>query len=1108
MAKRPVRRASGSDQLGFSSLDPIELSYEKLVQRHWPPNDRFPLNMGKRTVHSQIWQELVTAESPLLITGFASLDRLVQFASQWSKRRADGPIRILIGNEPFLNSTFNFKGPKASLSQQMIRYWVEERRISMLGSYLILLMIDLIREDRIQVRTSATYRMLHAKIYLADDAATIGSSNFTKSGLEGQIEANARFDRWNEPTRYAELSEVAENLWAESVDFSGEVVRLLESLLKIINWEEALAIACADLLEGSWAKYLLANFNSTDNLSGAAALWPSQIAGIAEALWVIDHTGSVLVADATGSGKTRMGAYLTKIVRDQLWSSGRANSTRGSQIVLVAPPKITKVWAAEALKCGLQLEVVSHGKLSRSSEASPGLETLRVRSAQILAVDEAHNFLNQGTKRTDEIRDSPAEHVLLFTATPISRGATDILSLVGLLGADNFEDETLQILERLAASSVERMDVQTRAVLRNEIQRFTVRRTKAQFNALVDREPEKYPTRVGGRTCRYPVHNLMSYVSKETESDIAIAHEVVQLASGLLGIAFLEERVISPPDWSKQTQASWLERRLSASKGLAAYDILSTLRSSRAALVEHILGTRSAEAMFGIAHKKIQANAGMTEKLSRAIKTGPPQVTCQSAIPEWLASRDQWDMACRVEIAIYNQIANLANRISDSRELGKVRVLIDLKERHDRIIAFDKRPITLHYLAGKLAENNEEYLLATGQGGEKAKEKMEVSFAMESRVKAIALCSDALNEGLNLQGASAVVHLDIPTTLRVAEQRVGRVDRIDSPYDEIDVYWPSDGEAFLTKDDRRIAIRAIENDHLLGSNIPVPFAKEQDLQLSASDLDLSEVFESGEIDLADAFDPVRRLVGGEDPLVGSATYGQISKSSSGARTIISVVESDSDWAFLSIEGAKSAIPRWMFIELSDGGFVYHTLGEVSEMIRQKLSGLDPAKAGEKLDERASEVLDSAIRHAQRQEFKLLPRRLQKAYLQMLRIIDHWSEQAASSYSFESADAWKRIALALRGPVGIVDGTETPDFAELARLWIRLVQPRIDGFVSRKRKKYVVLSDIEESLRTEPLSLDEIELALEGIELCAPLASRVKVAIVGVRSVDYYDPKHR
>lgn len=54
-----------------------------------------------------------------------------------------------------------------------------------------------------------------------------------------------------------------------------------------------------------------------------------------------------------------------------------------------------------------------------------------------------------------------------------------------------------------------------------------------------------------------------------------------------------------------------------------------------------------------------------------------------------------------------------------------------------------------------------------------------------SSERIFALCSDAMHEGINLQGASVIVHFDMPTTLRIAEQRVGRVDRMDSPYERI-----------------------------------------------------------------------------------------------------------------------------------------------------------------------------------------------------------------------------------------------------------------------------------------------------------------------------------
>ena len=42
------------------------------------------------------------------------------------------------------------------------------------------------------------------------------------------------------------------------------------------------------------------------------------------------------------------------------------------------------------------------------------------------------------------MRENAADHVLLFTATPINRGAEDLLALIDLLGADNFEDATLR----------------------------------------------------------------------------------------------------------------------------------------------------------------------------------------------------------------------------------------------------------------------------------------------------------------------------------------------------------------------------------------------------------------------------------------------------------------------------------------------------------------------------------------------------------------------------------------------------------------------------------------------------------------------------------------
>jgi phosphatidylserine/phosphatidylglycerophosphate/cardiolipin synthase-like enzyme len=100
---------------------------------------------------------------------------------------------------------------------------------------------------------------MHAKIYVGEFAATVGSSNFTDAGLASQFEANARFERSQEMDRYAETSMIAENYWKVGEPWVEELRCLLKDLLAFVSWQEALARACADLLEGQWASRYLSS---------------------------------------------------------------------------------------------------------------------------------------------------------------------------------------------------------------------------------------------------------------------------------------------------------------------------------------------------------------------------------------------------------------------------------------------------------------------------------------------------------------------------------------------------------------------------------------------------------------------------------------------------------------------------------------------------------------------------------------------------------------------------------------------------------------------------------------------------------------------------------
>lgn len=584
--KRRPPHEQGDDLFSGLTGDPAEFIGFGLAGLSWPPQGRFPVNHAMAHVRDVVGVDLEHSDAPLLIAGYSAIASLVELVARWRQSRGDrsGSVRLLLGAEPFPSSRANFGSAQEEFTEEIREYWLE-RSVSVRLSAKVIRVIQELDTGSLLVRTMPGPAPLHAKIYVGDNAGTIGSSNYTENGMARQLEANARFEKTSEKERYTELATVADNFWSQGMPWGEEFRQLLLDLLQVVGWQEALARACAELLEGDWARHVLVHQEQRDRL------WPAQRAGIAQALWVVENLGSVLVADATGSGKTRMGAHLVAAVRDRLIDTGRLRRDR-DLTTLVCPPAVRDTWQNEALISGVTIMPVSHGLLSRPDPAGTRIETGHVARAQVLAIDEAHNFLSQGSNRTRQVQDSIADHVLLFTATPISRGARDLLTLVGLLGADNFDDDTLAILDQLDYTfQTSDLTGEQRDRLRREIQRFTVRRTKLAFNELVTRDEAAYQHQETGRICRYPVHEPHAYGTGETRQDEHIAERIRGAATGLRGIVQLGRRIRVPDTLKGEvTDSQWLDGRLKGAKALAGHHVLAAMRSSRAALVEHLAG--------------------------------------------------------------------------------------------------------------------------------------------------------------------------------------------------------------------------------------------------------------------------------------------------------------------------------------------------------------------------------------------------------------------------------------------------------------------------------------------------------------------------------------
>lgn len=859
-----------------------------------------------------------------------------------------------------------------------------------------------------------------------------------------------------------------------------------------------MARACAELLEGDWARrYLERQLHLGDT-----SLWPSQQAGIAQALWVLENIGSVLIADATGSGKTRMGAHLLRALRDRIWSAGR---TRSDLSMLVCPPSVEDAWRREAANCGLPLTIGSHGVLSRRDAEGYENTAGAVRRAQTLALDEAHNFLNLGSRRTQEVLSNIADNVVLFTATPINRGASDLLSLVDMLGADNMEQEALDVLESLSRrkgdieASLGPSDVKA---LRREIQRFTVRRTKTVLNAMVDHEPAAYLD-AHGKVCRYPSHRSMTYHPGETAADRSIAADIRVTGEALVGLALLEDPLEMPQAFADEgwSEENYLRGRLSATRHLALHNVMATLRSSRAALMEHLMGTAAAMRAFGVSDRvKQQETGGVILKLRARLKTGRPQTSLSCALPDWLASDEAFARICTEEIERYETVLRSVTSMSSARERAKAKHLADLIREHRLVLAFDTRLISLEIVRAELLSHQPdiEVIVATGSDAA-ARRRVRKVFNRESSASAVALCSDSMSEGFNLQGASAIVHLDMPSVVRIAEQRVGRVDRMDSPHPTIEAWWPDDSAEFAIRSDERFVQRYQTVETLLGSNLPLPPGWSGESRKRPVVPSVSQIIEETEEaataapwdGIQDAFAPVRALLTGPGPLISSSTYAEYRHVDTRVLSRVSLVRASHAWAFFAVSGSKHGAPKWALVEQAPSD-LHVRLDDVCDRLRRLLSaGVENAQ----LDDKAVGWLQHVLARLKASERALLPRKKRRALEQMEVVIDHYMKQSLHRRDDHSRARWSAVLSACRP----ADDASRPDLDAVAERWLELVRPIWFARLGerRKRRRPLLLKDIQRDLMDKALAIEAVERAFSAIPMTPPMDERITACIIGV-----------
>jgi len=146
----------------------------------------------------------------------------------------------------------------------------------------------------------------------------------------------------------------------------------------------------------------------------------------------------------------------------------------------------------------------------------------------------------------------------------------------------------------------------------------------------------------------------------------------------------------------------------------------------------------------------------------------------------------QHDHAILMEVKrLWQNIKRDPKLLKFINELSKNAVL---QEKH--LIIFSESKETANYLFKNI---NEKYpntvLLFTGDSGESIRDKVLENFDARARNPKddyrILVSTEVLSEGVNLHRANVVINYDIPWNPTRMMQRVGRINRVDTPYDVI-----------------------------------------------------------------------------------------------------------------------------------------------------------------------------------------------------------------------------------------------------------------------------------------------------------------------------------
>lgn len=789
-------------------------------------------NRNKNTVSDALKRILPNLNKMDVATGFFEIGSFLQLEPSW---QVPDKIRILMGDET--TRTTKKEIVKAIIQQSDNSIETEKEIDDSLTGLGAVREAIIAKKILLKVYTKSKF---HAKSYLMEskdhspvDFAIVGSSNFTRPGLNQNLELNL-FS--TDQAHIEALSKWYNELWKEAEDVSEEILNVIEPHLKEYD---PFTVYCKALYEYFAGKEKTQDAWELEESVIYRKLSQYQKDGYHQALQIADEWGGALICDGVGLGKTFIGLMILERCLHEK-----------KQVLLIMPKSAEQsVWRANidrylkphyprAVRQYIDYE--RQTSFGRPDGIAPDDLGFYNRNVDVVIIDEAHHFRNPRSNRGQLFMElAKKKKLYMLTATPINNSLDDLYHLVNYFaqnnqehfiraGIHNFRKHFLEVSKQLEKSMP---DIDTIEAADSE----DVIRTDTLIKKLVIQRSRKYvkesETGNGNLVPLFPKRELpkvINYSLKTVYENIYTdIKEAFDSKKPFLNLAIYNT---SSYKLQKDEEQQHYQGLL---VGLIRTLLLKRLESSYKAFEASVEDLLAKMANFLKQHSKEKYEAWTTtntrwwklvqEHIAERLEKDEPET--ENEEEEGLLDEDaealtekEYDIntLCNDVLEDMEQLTSMLSKIyrrfyvkgkegqvEDTVKDTKLQKLLDVLTndellKNQKVLIFSEFRNTARYLSKQLIDHGFKNVEQVDSGrnvknrelvikrfapyyNQASEEKdllgqSEFSYCMDNPID-ILISTDVLSEGLNLQDANLIINYDLHWNPVRLMQRIGRVDR-------------------------------------------------------------------------------------------------------------------------------------------------------------------------------------------------------------------------------------------------------------------------------------------------------------------------------------------